>query len=102
MLKNYFTLAIRNFWKQKIFSLINISGLAIGISAALIIYLLVQYDFSFDKFHKGSDRVYRIVSSTTLPDLSEGYYYRSDVPSPMGNAVRNETTGLDEVSLFTK
>ncbi len=101
MLKNYFTLAIRNFWKQKIFSLINISGLAIGISAALIIYLLVQYDFSFDKFHKGSDRVYRIVSSTTLPDLSEGYYYRSDVPSPMGNAVRNETTGLDEVSLFT-
>jgi putative ABC transport system permease protein len=101
MLKSYFTLAIRNFWKQKIFSLINVSGLAIGISAALVIYLLVQYDFSFDKFHKGGKSIYRVVSSTIMPDLSEGIYYRSDVPSPMGNAVRNETTGLDEVSLFT-
>ena len=101
MLRNYFTLAIRNFWKQKTFSLINVSGLAIGISAALVIYLLVQYDFSFDKFHKGGKSIYRVVSSTTLPGLSDGYYYRSDVPSPMGNAVRDETTGLDEVSLFT-
>ena len=101
MLKSYFILAIRNFWKQKIFSLINVSGLAIGISAALVIYLLVQYDFSFDKFHKRGDSIYRIVSSTTIPGLAEGNYYRSDMPSPMGNAVRNETTGLDEVSLFT-
>ena len=101
MLKNYFSLALRNFWKQKIFSLINVSGLAIGISAALVIYLLVQYDFSFDKFHKGGDRIYRIVTSITMPDLSKGYYYKSTVPSPMGNVVRNETTGLDEVSLFS-
>ena len=101
MLKNYFTLALRNFWKQKIFSLINVSGLAIGISAALVIYLLVQYDFSFDKFHKGGDRIYRIVTSIALPDLSKGYYYKSTVPSPMGNVVRNETTGLDDVSLFS-
>jgi len=57
MLKNYFILAIRNFWKQKIFSLINVSGLAIGISAALVIYLLVQYDFSFDKFHKRGNSI---------------------------------------------
>ena len=101
MLKNYFSLALRNFWKQKIFSLINVSGLAIGISAALVIYLLVQYDFSFDKFHKGGDRIYRIVTSMELPGLSKGYYYKSTVPSPMGNVVRNETTGLDEVSLFS-
>ena len=50
MLKNYFTIAFRNIWKQKIFSLINISGLAIGISAALVIYLVVSYDYGFDTF----------------------------------------------------
>ena len=46
MIKNYFTIAFRNFLRNKIFTLINISGLAIGISAALVIYLIVQFEFS--------------------------------------------------------
>ena len=75
--------------------------MAIGISSALVIYLLVRYDFSFDKFHQGGKRIYRIVSSTMAPGLWDGYHYRSDVPLAMGNAVRDETTGLDQVSLFT-
>lgn len=101
MLKSYFITAIRNLRKNKISSLINISGLAIGISSALVIYLLARYDFSFDRFHKGGESIYRVVSSTILPGLSEDTYYRSEVPSPMGKAVRDETTGLDKVSLFT-
>jgi len=101
MLKSYFITAIRNLRKNKISSLINISGLAIGISSALVIYVLVRYDFSFDKFHKEGKSIYRIVSSTTIPGLSEETYYRSDVPSPMGKAMRDETTGLDKVSLIT-
>ena len=47
MIKNYLTIALRNFWKNKIFSSINVIGLAIGISAALVIYLDVQFEFSF-------------------------------------------------------
>ena len=101
MFKSYIITAIRNLRKNKISSIINISGLAIGISSALVIYLLVRYDFSFDKFHKGGESIYRVVSSTTLPGLSEETYYRSHVPSPMGKAVRAETTGLDKVCLFT-
>jgi hypothetical protein len=57
MLKNYFTIAFRNIWKHKIFSLINISGLAIGISAALVIYLVVAYDLGFDTFEPGRERI---------------------------------------------
>jgi len=101
MLKSYIITAIRNLRKNKISSLINISGLAIGICSALVIYLLVRYDFSFDKFHNRGESIYRVVSSTIIPGLSEDIYYRSDVPSPMGNAVRDKTTGLDKVSLFT-
>ena len=100
MLKNYFFIAFRNFWRHKMFSLINILGLAIGISASLVIYLIVQYEFSFDKFHKDGDRIYRIVSKETVPDLSDGYYYRSAAPSAMTADIRNETTGLDEVGSF--
>jgi hypothetical protein len=63
MLKNYFTIAFRTLWKNKVFTAINIFGLAIGISASLVIFLLVNYHFSFDKFQKDNDRIYRVVSN---------------------------------------
>lgn len=70
MFKNYFTVALRNFQRNKIFSLINIAGLAIGISASLVIYLIVQHEFNFDKFHKDGDRIYRVVSKMEFPDMT--------------------------------
>jgi ABC-type antimicrobial peptide transport system permease subunit len=59
-------------------------GLAIGISASLVIFLIVQYDFSFDKFEKGSDRIYRVVTKND-----------ARVPSQLVNAIQNEVPGLD-------
>src|SRR6478672_3210893 len=97
MLKNYLVIALRNFWRNKIFSLINIFGLAIGISAALVIYLIVQYDFSFDKFHKDGDRIYRVVSDFRF---SGEVFHNSGITSPMGNAVRKELTGIELVVPF--
>jgi len=98
MLKNYFTIAIRNFWKQKIFSLINVSGLAIGISAALVIYLLVQFEFSFEKFRKDNDRIYRVITDMTFP--GESVFKNSGVPMPMPKAVRSDLTGIETVTHF--
>lgn len=97
MLKNYFTIAIRTLWKNKVFSVINVSGLAIGISASLVIYLLVNYHFTFDKFEKDHDRIYRVVSNFTF---SGEAYHNSGVPDPMASAVRKEITGLDAVIPF--
>ncbi|MEP6749227.1 MAG: ABC transporter permease [Bacteroidota bacterium] len=94
MIKNYFSVAFRNFWRNKTFSLINIFGLAIGISAALVIFLIVQYDFNFDKFHKDGDRIYRVVSNFSF---SGEIYHNSGVTSPMGNTIRKEMTGLELV-----
>jgi predicted permease len=79
-----------------VFTAINIAGLSIGISASLIIFLLVQYDFSFDKFHQGGDRIYRVVSKFTAPDGQ--VYHNSGVPLPLPQAVRNEVTGLENVA----
>ena len=98
MLKNYFTIAIRNFWKQKVFSLINVSGLAIGISAALVIYLLVQFEFSFEKFRKDNDRIYRVITDITFP--GESLFRNSGVPMPMPKAIRSDLTGIETITHF--
>ena len=97
MLKNHFIVALRNFWRNKTFSLINIFGLSIGISAALVIYLIVQYDFSFDKFHKDGDRIYRIVSDFNFAGEE---MHNSGVTVPMANALRKEATGIELVVPF--
>jgi len=97
MLSNYFRIAFRSFRNHKLFSLINIGGLAIGISASLVIYLIVQYEFSFDKFHKDGDRIYRVVSEMKFPDLTIN---NSGVPAPTSRAVRDEATGIDLVTHF--
>lgn len=97
MLKNFFTVAFRNFRKQKGLSIINVAGLAIGISASLVIYLIVQHEFSYDKHHEGGDRIYRVVSSITFSDVS---FDNSGVPVPTYQAVRNDATGLEESTHF--
>jgi len=97
MFKNYFKTAWRNLRRNKLFSFINIIGLSIGISAALVIYLLVSYDLSFDKSHKDGNRMYRIVCDM---DFSGEPFHTSGVPSPMPYAVRKELAGLDEVVPF--
>ncbi len=60
MIKNYLKVALRNLWKNKSFSAINIFGLAIGIGTCLLITLFVLDELSFDKFNKKSARIYRV------------------------------------------
>ena len=61
MLKNYLLLAVKNFRKQKMFSLINIFGLTVGITCCLMIFLFIINEFSYDKFHKNGKDIYRIM-----------------------------------------
>jgi ABC-type antimicrobial peptide transport system permease subunit len=60
MLKTYFKLAYRNIIKDKAYSLINITGLAIGLASSILILLWVQNELSYDKFHKNAGQIYRI------------------------------------------
>ena len=90
MVKNYLKIAFRGFWKHKLFTLINIIGLSIGISAALVIYLIVHFDFTFDKFHKDSDRIYRVV---THYSFSGEQVYNRGVCGPLPATVKSQVTG---------
>ena len=62
LLWNYTKIAIRNLKRNKVYSFINISGLAVGMACALMIMLWALYEFSFDGFHENSDRIFRIKS----------------------------------------
>jgi putative ABC transport system permease protein len=61
MFKNYFKIALRNLWRNKGFSAINISGLAIGMATCLIIMLFVHNEFSYDRYNDRADRMVRVI-----------------------------------------
>ena len=79
MLKHYIISSLRNISRHRLFSVINIFGLAIGLASFLNIYLYVQDELQYDNFHKDGDRVYRIVQdykkasggSANLPGVLE-------------------------------
>lgn len=81
MLLNYLKLAIRNLARQKAFSVINISGLAIGLASSLMILLWVRDELSFDRFHAKADRTYRLV--THVSDVKAAI-----TPSPLSPTIR--------------
>ncbi|HWD88845.1 MAG TPA: FtsX-like permease family protein [Mucilaginibacter sp.] len=99
MIKNYFKVAFRNFWRHKLFTLINVIGLTIGTSAALVIYLSVHYDLTFDRFHKDGDRIYRVVTNFSFAG-SPGY--NPGVCGPLPWAAKGQVTGLQAAApIFT-
>src|SRR5476651_1354807 len=92
MIRNYFKIAFRGFRRHKLFTLINIIGLSIGISAALVIYLIVHFDFTFDKFHKDSGRIYRVVSNFTYQGEPS---YNGGVCGPLAGAIKGQVSGVE-------
>ena len=61
MIRNYLKIALRNFKRYSTYSILNISGLAIGMACSILLLLWVQYQFSFDRFYKNADRLYRVL-----------------------------------------
>src|SRR4029078_7031412 len=59
--KNYLLLAIKHLKKQKVFSVINILGLTVGITCCLMIFLFIMNELSYDSFHKNGKNIYRVM-----------------------------------------
>ncbi len=68
MLRNILKISLRNLLQRKVYSTINILGLAIGLASCIIIFLFVRYEKSFDDFHKDQDNIFRIVREMTIGD----------------------------------
>jgi putative ABC transport system permease protein len=87
MFKNYLMTALRNINRQKMYSALNIIGLAVGLAAFILIALYVQNELSFDKYHENSDRIYRLVR--------EG---RTLTPPPLGQALADNFAEVEAVA----
>ena len=82
------TFILRSLWRQKEFSLLNVLGLGVGIGSALVLFMLIRYERSFDTFHTKLDRIYRVVSSETYRSgITE---FDGDAPVPLVDALRRE------------
>ncbi|MEJ2614401.1 MAG: ABC transporter permease [Ignavibacteriaceae bacterium] len=79
MLKNYLKIAIRNLIKHKLFSFINILGLAIGITCCILIILFVNYENCYDKYNEKVNRTYRLVSGASMGNTKINSMYSSAI-----------------------
>lgn len=118
MLKNHLKIAIRSLIRQKIYTLINLLGLSIGVSGCLLITMFVVNEFSYDKFHTNADRIYKIALERKYPNHSTNYaiiphsfadVIMRDFPEveavtklggPFNNVVVNYHNAEDEVKQF--
>ncbi|MBZ4191474.1 ABC transporter permease [Niabella beijingensis] len=91
MFRNYFKIAWRNIIQKKTFSFINITGLAIGMAAALLLFIVVRYERSYDRAQPDYDRIYRVV---TQDKFSDGVTYNSGVPVPTLKHLRAQFPNL--------
>src|SRR6201999_3065836 len=95
MLRNYIKTAWRNLLRNKSYAAINIAGLSIGIAACLLIFLIVQYETSFDNFHVNKDHIYRVCTLSKDPD---GNHLESGVPLPISEGLRADFPELKQVA----
>ena len=85
MIKNYIKIALRNLLNNKTYSLINISGLAIGIACFMLIYLFVKDELGYDKFHSKAERIYRLTEKIDME--GQGGEFSSSNPFPVMKAM---------------
>lgn len=94
MLRNYILIAWRNLAKSKIFSLINVLGLTIGITVCMMIFLYIMHEFSYDEFHVKKDRIYRVMRNNTKSEILVPY-----LSGPYAPALLNDFPGEIETAV---
>lgn len=97
MFKLNLKIALRNLWKNKGYTLINILGLSIGMAGSILIFIFIRYQLSYDKDYKNVDRIYRVVSNWKYADGNE--FNTEGVPLPLTPAMRNDFSPyLEEIA----
>ncbi|MGK9121106.1 ABC transporter permease [Olivibacter jilunii] len=95
MFKSYFRITWRNLWKNKTFSFINLTGLAVGMACVLLIYLWVNDELSIDKFHKNDSRLFQVMENRVNAD---GILTSETTSGPMAKALKGDMPEVDLVA----
>ena len=97
MLKNYFKIAFRNLTRNRNYTIINVAGLAVGIAVCIMIFIIIQYQTSFDNFHANKDRVHRLLTESHHGNAAT-ISYEKNVPFPMPAGLKTAFPQLEQVA----
>jgi putative ABC transport system permease protein len=100
MLKSILTTALRNITRQASFSFINLTGLSVGMSLALLIITIVRDQYTFDNFHKDRDKIYRV--NTMALRVNGGSEPYASTPLPLAKAISDDYTFADKIVRFDR
>lgn len=99
MIRNYLKIAIRNLWRSKLYSLLNLTGLAVGLASSVLILLWVQNELRFDNYHPNADRIYRV---TDTLKVSEEPWIWASTPLMLGETAQREIPGIEHIGRFKR
>jgi putative ABC transport system permease protein len=97
MFRNYFKVAIRNLWKNKGYSAINIFGLAIGLATCLLILIFVTDELSYDRYNKKADRIYRVDGDINFGGM---HHVLAVAPDPLGATLKKDFPQVEQYVRF--
>ncbi|WP_147203346.1 ABC transporter permease [Segetibacter aerophilus] len=97
MFKNYFKTAFRSLTRNRNYAMINIAGLAVGIAVYIMIFMIIQFQTSYDGFHAKKDRIYRVLTESHNTDAATTSYARN-VPFPMPEGLKTAFPQLEQVA----
>src|SRR6478736_6801183 len=97
MFKNYFKTAFRSLARNRNYTIINIAGLAVGIAVCMMIFIIIQFQTSYDDFHPKKDRVYRVLTESHHADAGN-ISYAKNVPFPMPERLKTAFPQLEQIA----
>ena len=101
MLRNYLWVAARNLLKYRVFALINVIGLAVGVACCLILALYIHHEWVYDRHHPDAEKIYRIIREST--DEAGTQSFTNHTPGALNQALRGEVQGVQtSVRLMTR
>lgn len=99
MVKNWITLSIRRFNRNKANSFINILGLSLGMIVFLVIFIYVKHEFSYDNFHDHSDRIFQLIKENPQSEKNyRGINRQAVLPAPLAYVLKEQITGIERVA----
>ena len=97
MLRNYFKTAFRSLIRNRNYTIINIAGMAVGIGVCMMIFIVIQFQTSFDNFHAKKDRIYRVLTEYHHADAAT-ISYGKDVPFLMPPGLKTAFPQIEQVA----
>ena len=99
MVRSYLKIAWRNITRNRIYTIINVTGLALGVCACIVIYVITSYELSFDNFHPDKERIYRVMGDVTESTGDKLHFGK--LPLPLSAAARLELPGAEAIAGIT-